>query len=232
MSITFSDLKTQALARADMVNSNFIGTDELNFYVNFSYKELYDLVVKAYDDYFTTSLAFTLTSNDSGYSVPDTVYKLRGVDRQIAGPNQWASVQRFNFADRNKFNSPWSILATNTIFPGLSYNWVGSQIQLIPQANIAGNYRLWYIPDVTPLVNDDDSILADLEPWADYIIVDTAIKCLAKEESDPSVFLMQKNALKDRIEAMAPNRDDALPKVVQDSSSWGGFPWGGNGGPW
>lgn len=53
--------------------------------------------------------------------------------------------------------------------------------------------------------------------WEEYIICDVAIKCLAKEESDASVFMAQKLALEKRIEAAAENRDAGSPQTVADA---------------
>jgi len=58
--------------------------------------------------------------------------------------------------------------------------------------------------------------------WTEYIIVDAAIKCMQKEESDTSVLMAQKQALIARIEAAAANRDAGNPAVVSDSQ-WSDF---------
>lgn len=63
--------------------------------------------------------------------------------------------------------------------------------------------------------------------WEEYVIIDAAIKCLQKEESDVSVLAMQKQAIIDRIEAMASNRDAGEPEVTTDLNqdySWG-YEW-------
>ena len=56
----------------------------------------------------------------------------------------------------------------------------------------------------------------DLEQWIDYVVVDVAIKLLQQEESDPSVLMAQKEALKQRIQAMATNRDAGSPGSITD----------------
>lgn len=80
----------------------------------------------------------------------------------------------------------------------------------------------------------DTDTVDGVSGWEEYIIVDTCIKAMAKEESDPSVFIAQKNALIKRIEEAAENRDIGEPEVVSDSkmrnSSWAGDDWSGSGG--
>lgn len=52
--------------------------------------------------------------------------------------------------------------------------------------------------------------------WEEYVTIDAAVKCLQKEESDVSMLLAQKQALIDRIENMAANRDAGEPERVTD----------------
>jgi len=69
--------------------------------------------------------------------------------------------------------------------------------------------------------------------WEEYIVVDAAIKCLQKEESDCSVLLAQKAAIVARIESEASNRDAGMPSTVSDTSTENltGL-WPGSGGSW
>ena len=59
--------------------------------------------------------------------------------------------------------------------------------------------------------------------WEEYIVIDAAIKCLQKEESDVSVLMSQKSAIAKRIEAAAENRDAGEPSKVTDVSNYESF---------
>lgn len=52
--------------------------------------------------------------------------------------------------------------------------------------------------------------------WEEYIVIDAAIKCLIKEESDISALELQKAQMLKRIEAMASNRDSGRPDRIAD----------------
>jgi hypothetical protein len=70
--------------------------------------------------------------------------------------------------------------------------------------------------------------LEGINGWDEYVIVDAAIKCLIKEESDPSALMATKQNLLARVESAAANRDSAIPERISDTSgAWGddGF-WG------
>lgn len=101
---SLQELRSAVLNRADMTNTNFISSSELNYYINRSAEELYELLVVKYEDYYIETLTFSL-SNTDGYQVPSGVFKLRGVD-VLSGSN-YIPVERFNFSERT---NSWSEL--------------------------------------------------------------------------------------------------------------------------
>ncbi len=209
MTITLSQIKTASLRRADMVNSNFIEDDELTAFINNSIEELYDIVVLRYEDYYVETVQFSISSGNDGYTIPTLIYKIRGLD--LLSGSDWLNVDRFNFEERNRGQQQ---LLLTSIYSDVRYKAIGSTIKIIPRDNAPGTYRLWYIPRFTDLVNDADTLQADLEQWHEYVIVDVAIKCLQKEESDVSVLMAQKAALLNRINNAASNRDAGQPETV------------------
>lgn len=72
--------------------------------------------------------------------------------------------------------------------------------------------------------------------WLEYVVIDSAIKCMVKEESDPSALMAQKVVAVQRLESAAENRDAGFPMTVTDvtkrDGGWGGgMNDGGLGGP-
>ncbi len=68
--VTFLSLREQARTRSDMTYSNFVSEDELKLFVNGSIKELYDLLVGSYADFYTAdAYQFTIEDGDQ-YRVP------------------------------------------------------------------------------------------------------------------------------------------------------------------
>ncbi len=223
MSITLGDIRTQARQRSDMEQSLFVSDAEANSYINSSLKELHDLLIKAYnEEYVMESVDFAAVTNQLGYDLPNGTnysgapkfYKLRGVDIQIsASDDSWTTVHKFNFNRRNEGvnNTVWSMLG----IPFIEYRIVGNKVRFNRAPNSNNNFRIWYYPVCITLVNDADEY-DDVNGWAEYVIVDTAIKMLQKEESDVSVLMAQKAALIARITAMAENRDANEPESVTD----------------
>ena len=59
--------------------------------------------------------------------------------------------------------------------------------------------------------------------WDEYLIVDSAIKMLLKEEADVTALLLQKNQLTERVITESQNRDAGEPQVVTDVVSYQQF---------
>jgi hypothetical protein len=201
---TLLQLRDQVRSRADMTNSEFVSDSELDQYINDSYKELYDLLVLKFDDYFIADpLEFTISTGNT-YDLPNDFYKLRGLDRKN-GPNDYYELVPFNFHDRNK---------TGILFHDVRYRILGLKLHITPIDSASGDYRMWYVPKLAKLVLGTDATLPQVEPWEIYIVTDSAIKCLQKEESDVSVLYAQKTELTKRIEEAAENRDAGFPAQI------------------
>jgi hypothetical protein len=208
--VTLSSLRSQVRQRADQENSTFISDAELDGYINLSAASLYDILVSRFEDYYTLApLSFTISSG-STYALPSDFYKLRGLDRALSS-TEFYSIPKYNFQERNQRSR--NILRNLEGFNGLAYRIVGNTLYFLPEDQAQGSYRLWYIPTYTKLVNTNDT-LDGFNGWEEYIILDAAIKCMTKEESDPTVLLMERKSVMDRIESLANNRDIGLPERV------------------
>lgn len=221
---TLTDLILSSRQKADMVNSTFIDDPEWTDYINNSYAELYDILVSRFEDYYSKISTFTITAPNNSTTLPADFYKVRGLDYQLSG-NDWVSVRKYNFQDRNKINR--AVLRPLYGIADRSYRVMGQSVNILPADRAPGSYQMFYIPRYTPLVNPTD-VLGDVLDYQEYITTDAAIKALTKEESDVSVQVMQKNALKERIEAMASNRDTEPERITdvrgnRDRDFW---PWG------
>lgn len=213
MTVTLAQLKTRARNRADMTNSQFVDESELTDYINASIAELHDVLIQAYgSDYYIDETTFQTTVNQAKYDLPTNFYKLRGVDAKVNG-TRYLTLEQFNFNERNLFEDfgIWDLNGAATI----RYRLLGSQIMFTPVPDRSVEIRMFYIPNAQVLVDDAD-VLMDFNQYAEYVIVDAAIKMLAKEESDTSVFMAQKAGLLDRITKASQNRDASKPASISD----------------
>jgi hypothetical protein len=211
MAVTVDSVRLQAKQRADMVNSNFVSPSEWIAMINLSWKELYDILVAKFEDYYTAPpLTFTVTAGNTA-PLPLDFYKMRGLDYALSG-SDFYPLEKFTFLERN--NRSRGTLYQG-LYPTVKYRIYGDEILFTPDDGATGSYRLWYIPRATDLTTETDT-LDGVNGWEEYVIVDAAIKALQKEESDVSVLMAQKQALLLRINDMAQNRDAGSPEKVTD----------------
>lgn len=214
MTITLTNLIAQARYRANMENTQFVTDSEITDYVNSSIAELHDLLISSSEsEYKVTSTTFVTTSTDTYAlaTVAADFYKLKGVDYQLSN-DQWVTLRPFNFNERNRnHNITYNYLNQ----PDIRYRIVGNNFVFSHIPDSGKTIRLWYIPVAVKLVNGTDT-LDDLNQFYEYVVTDTAIKMLLKEESDISVQMALKADLKKRIEAMSRNRDMGNPQSISD----------------
>lgn len=216
MAVTLLNLRTQARQRADMESSTFVSDSELNGYINASIAELHDILVQSYgSDYFLQSYQFTTVSGTDSYNLPSNFYKIHIVGAKIDSSN-YKKVNQFNLNELYRYTdvavwASWSL-------PSVRYRLVGNKIVFTPKPTSATDIEIWYTPVATTLSSDSDQF-ADMDQYAEYVVVDAAIKMMQKEESDVSVLMAQKQALKQRIEEASQNRNAGDPESISDVQS-------------
>lgn len=225
---TLGQIRLMSQQRADRVNSNFVTLPEWNSYINQSYFELYDLLITTYEDYYVAEpLIFQTDGQLDRYPLPDGVlyngarpfYKLMGVDCGLANTgNAWISLSKFDFIARNRYIFP-NLTSTFLGVFNMQYRLVGNSLMFIPTPSGAQYIRMWYFPKLIQLLQDTDTV-DGVSGWTEYIIVDAAIKALQKEESDVSALMVQKQALIDRIQSSAMNRDAGQPDTISQTRGW------------
>lgn len=221
--VTLLSLKTQVREAANMENSLFVSDAELGRYIDMSYAELYDLLAKTFENYYTLGPLTSIVTTGNTLSLPTDFYKLVGIDVKFGG--SWYPIKPFEMAERGRWVNANKLAYVGMI--NIAYKLMANKIVFYPESSAAGEYRYWYIPMRTPLVADTTSV-DGVNGWHQYIIIDAAIKCLQKEESDISALMAEKQAMISRIESMAPARDAGAPKRIADTTtSYLGLGFGG-----
>lgn len=210
-SLTLAQLRTTVRQRADMVNSQFCSDSEINGYINYSYKELYDLITEAAEEYNVTQYAFTVASGSNSASLPTDFYKLRGID-DLQIPAYPRTVRKFAWNERNDYAND-ALLLSIYDYSNVTYRLNDLNVIFEPPLNAPKNYLMWYVPQPGTLSSDSD-IAYGVQGWLEYVTIDAAIKCLIKEESDISPLMAQKSEMKERITRMRANRDQAMPEKI------------------
>lgn len=213
---TLANLKKRVLERADMQNSYFVddtaGDSELVRYIQLSYRKLYNKILSAFSDWYAEDpVEFTISSGNT-YTVDQDFYKLLGVDFKLNG--LWVEIRPFNFSQRN---IPFTI-DRNGYHPNIRYRLMGSKLRFIPTDEATGTYRYWYIAKPNIPTELTDTIDGE-NGWDEYVVCDAAAKCLAKEESDASYLLAERDQWLEDIMIHASNRDEGGTETVEDVTS-------------
>ena len=230
---TLQTIITDCRRRIDMKVNQFWTDADFTSEINKSLSQL-DMILKSkFSDYQLTAVLTSVVAGTNYIALPNDFLKLRGLDVVFAPNNVdgYLKVQPFNFKKRNM--KPYPIVGPVIFTPyQMMYRLQGNQIYLLPASAAANyNYRLWYTPDYTPLVNTTDTLQSymDSQDWYEYAVLDTCAKCQAAQDLPADIFMAQKEELKQMIISIsAPNRDAGEPAFVSDErGGWGnGSGWG------
>ena len=199
-----------------MVGSAFVSDAEIVDYINVAMAEIHDLLVEKYEDYYVSTTTYTLPGGNPG-TLPATFYKALGVDFDSGGVSY--RLKRYSFQERNMYNSPGAVAAR---IADTRYAIQGNQIKFIPDPTTSGTVTLHYVPEAQRFSSGSTSAtIVSLAPamangYEEYVVVDAAIKCLLKEESDVQPHMVYKEQLRKRLEAAAGNRDAGESYKISD----------------
>ena len=205
---TLAQLITRVRQRADMVGSTFVSDSEVVDYINVAMAEIHDLLVTKYEDYYV---------KDSSESPKSGDYKALGVDFTSGGLTY--RMMRFTFQERNMYNAP-AIVASR--IADTRYAIQGNKIKFIPSPATSGTAKLHYIPEAQQFdAGSTSATIVSLAPqiakgYEEYLVVDAAIKCLMKEESNTQPHMIYKEQLRKRLEAASANRDAGESSKITD----------------
>lgn len=236
--VQLSELVTRVRRRADMENTTFVSDAEVEEYIEQSAGELLDLMIESAgaDVFSVTSATNTTSAGTSQYEIQDgggnalNVYRVLGVDVKFSG--EWRSIRKLSFRYRNRMvdqDGTWS--GQNTVFyrpmplstPDV---WDGTadltfKLEFFPSPPAGQEFRVHYIPFPIDASSGGTVYLQGFSGWDEYVVVDAAMKCLEKEESDTRHLERRLARLLDRIRHAALTMDvgdnNAIGDVYTDS---------------
>lgn len=217
--VTLLQLITAAADRADMptpTTTTFVTKATWTIYINSSIRNLYDKLIEAYGEdyfYFATPQAITTDGTNDSYALANDFYKLLGVDLKVN--NEWKTVHRFNFSERNRFSLPG--IQAQGRGELIRYRLRGTRILFAPLPSAGQSIRLHYAPTFTDLSADGDTF-DGINGWHEWVANHAALKALAKEDGG-GAFQEVSGLLKleeDRLESIKEARDLGEPSTIRD----------------
>lgn len=214
MATTLATLLTRCKRRVDRENDTFVSDAEWYDYINEGLSELWDVLTDAWEDYGTTSTTIACVSGTDSYSIASVtpaIYKIRGVDLTVG--SQTGTLTRFSFRERNRYKAGYDPCSAAQLY---QYSLVGSALKLIPSPTVSGTLTVWYVPQLTALTSGGSTDAAIPDGYLDFVVASAAAKAKAKEESDPSSFLAEKEDCKRRIVEASNSRVAGEPTTMTD----------------
>lgn len=224
LTVTVSDLITQIRNISDMERTQFVEDAELVRYLDKSYRKLYMLIDDANAGYFETSSSLSLVSGQESYALPADFYKLTGVDL-ILSTDQVYTLKNIN---RNERNINKNIYGTAFGYGRAGYLIRNQNIVFVPIPDSSYSVTIRYVPDPTSITTTAQTLILTPSVVVNYLIVDVAIRCVGKEESDVTELVNERALLTEQIMRAVASQDSSFPLYVTDTSSMNGdgfFPW-------
>lgn len=234
-SFTLAELRTRVRERADMESTNFISDAELDRFISASYTELHDLLVKADPSRYLREDSFTLTGTTTTVAMPFDYYGTINVLVELDSGN-YAPVHKImpgEITNWPREATSTSLLSYYNSRPQFGYRFLNNfsdddlndpedqnaysdVLQIFPRVSESTNFIHVYVR--APQIRDKDNGTIDgISGWEEYIVLDAAIKCLHKEETNAAHLERAKADMKARIEIMAENRTAAEAGHVADT---------------
>ena len=191
---TLLQLRADVRVRADAANSTVDLDGVYDEWINQSAARLYNKLVAARGHaYYQSTYTFTTTAGTTLYALPPDFFELQLAQISVGSAKQ--AMRPFMLKEASR----WS-----------------------ESAPVAGyTVTLRYTPAPQRMVAPGDTF-DGIAGWEEWIVLDAAIKALAKEESDVSVLMAQRADIEREIVGMAPNREAQWPDRVIDVERLGG----------
>ncbi len=229
---TGQELVDDARSRAGYQATGFVLDAEILGWVNDECNALRDLIIAQDESYYSAPYAFTLPDSilaaacivasvspppPNFAALPDGCDRVQGLDlangqgafTSGGGPagQRPTTIHEFNFAQRNDLQGP-----RYRLFGRIADTEV---LMVQPEENSAGQYRLWYIPQFTPLtlVTSLDSIM---QRFNRFISIGAAIRILTKAKRDTTALMQDQAKVTAAVQTMSQNRDSEADQGGSD----------------
>lgn len=191
MSETLTDLITHVRQRADQENGTFVSDAEITHYINDEIHDVYSKMVNIDDGTLFGTVAPTLTSvGDNAYALPSDFMRL--IDVNIYSGSRWIPSSP---ADPQNYYQLLSDTYTGDYDTRYFLRRNNSQdryeLYLFP-AKLVANIGVRYIPNPEALSTGSDTLKWPSN-WHLSVVLGAAIKCMVKEESDPTGIMMERD---------------------------------------
>lgn len=232
-SVSLGTIRQRAQSLADAAQG-LASTTEWNFWINAAAADLYDRLTQADPERYVNTFQFSLVPPAIDVALPADFYKLLRVDciygQAGQNPPLFYTVRKFSLLEEDAYQYPVYVTLAG---PAYRYRLRGNNIHFTPAPNASTTMRILYVPVITPLVNDSDT-MDGINGWEEFVVISTAIRALQKENATDTTSLVQeREKWESKIKALELERDSSFPEqtidVMRGPFPYRGWPGGGFG---
>tara|TARA_R110000868_G_scaffold93573_7_gene258812 strand:+ start:3248 stop:4012 length:765 start_codon:yes stop_codon:yes gene_type:complete len=228
-----SDLISRIRERAGMelgpypVTGQFVTDDELKLMADEGARGLYDLMLTYQGkEYFATDVDIPTVNGTRLYSLPANFYQLLAVRGFHA--NRFFDIRPWDVSHELELmnlsvsggQAPEMTMyrtAGTQSAPGVAPTLPVRQLSILPIPTQVFFLSIRYVPACVRADTTTDDVYYDgVSGWEEWIIWDCVAKMLAKQESDPSFAMSQRQQVEMRVRGLAGSLDRLHPEVAQD----------------
>jgi hypothetical protein len=224
---TLTDLIADVRNRINMETSSFLTDSEITEYLNQALSELWvRICMNGGQPFYRATTTLNVVAGQTLYTLPADFLNLQGVEATING---WTGrIDPFMSSEHARLSN--GTMAGISVVSPVRYRLQAGVIEFLPNI-YAFPATLFYTPTCPRLVNGSDTFdgFGGLEVAAIYQACAT---CQAKEESDPSFYMAERDRIYKHIDAVSAARDLSATERVQDVmgglddySTWTGGFW-------
>lgn len=181
--LTLATARTRVRQRADMENSEFVTTDELDFFINNRAEEERALLIALNQDLLREEQTVALVAGTAEYTLTSDVWQCMSA-KVTVGTEKWPlesyEDDEIETTSRASYSSGELPRYRLRIDPGATY---AHKIKFNPPPAAAGTVTVAFLRPTTVYADATDSIHL---PFPDYYVVGAAIDCVDKEKGDAS----------------------------------------------
>lgn len=219
---TLQNLLLDVRRRTNQENSTFVTDLELTEYLNQALAELWGrLVLNQGAPHYRSETSISVVSGTALYALPAdfwTMQEVTGTVNSLVG-----TIPPFSTTEHAVLSNGSALLP----FGSVRYRIQADNIEFRPSTE-SFTATLYYSPcqprltgtfDANGALTASSSTFDGFNGYELAAIYDACAQVCAKEETDPSFFLAQRDRIYARIDALAAHRDMQNPERVQDVSS-------------
>ncbi len=228
--VNLATMVTRVRRRADMENTTFVTDAEIEEYVEASLGELIDLMLEeGGGDWMLTATqgqstaagtdTYQIYTNDIDMANAN-VYKVLGVEVQFNG--KWRRLRRFSHWQGSRLEDLSGWTSENSVYYKVLWQptmGADAKIQFEPAPQGVHTFRVLYIPYPSDWSSGGFTNFLGFTGWEEYVIVDAAMKCLEKEESDTKHLMVRLARLQERIRHHAKTMNYGEGDAIRDVSA-------------